>query len=355
MDCNEVRHLLDQYIDKDLDKYEYNQVKEHISSCVECKAEYLFLKKYKKNIKSLSTAKAPDDFLEQLNRRIYKKSFLSKLVNLAFYPLKIKLPIETAGVLATVLLILIFFNPFVNIREGIQDIKAPEYAGNEIMKEQKAARLSTQKPAGQDMLTLKRKEEAAGTFTEARVKSGTIQNNNIKTYEIALIIGSSAESPVIYAGKAARLSSGDESPSVRGAASSKVSSRAIDDKAMLSSNKQKAAGVHETEEAVEPDKETAKPLSDLTGQRQPVPADHTIDEIEKIALSLNGRLLNKESNKKDQSPQPVRFLAAEIPAENKTEFVNQLKKLGLVKEEPVKQPDTKSANVILNINIIHKK
>lgn len=57
-------------------------------------------------LKSLEKVKAPADFVDQLHARIEKKNIWQKI----FLPLHIKLPLELAGTLVTVLLVLFIYN-----------------------------------------------------------------------------------------------------------------------------------------------------------------------------------------------------------------------------------------------------
>lgn len=111
MDCSEVRKYLDQYIDKELEDDMFADIRKHISSCAGCKSELAGLRKYRKTLSSLEFVKAPSDFLESVNTRIIKKSFLSRITETLFFPLKIKLPLEAAGLLAAVVVFVILLNP----------------------------------------------------------------------------------------------------------------------------------------------------------------------------------------------------------------------------------------------------
>ncbi|OHD66799.1 MAG: hypothetical protein A2176_10020 [Spirochaetes bacterium RBG_13_51_14] len=111
MRCRHVNILLADYRDKNLSSQDMASVKEHLAQCAGCREEYQFLKKYRNGIDAFPVLDPPDNFLEKIHERITageRRGLIRKL----FYPLKIKLPLEAAGVLALTLIIAFIYRPF---------------------------------------------------------------------------------------------------------------------------------------------------------------------------------------------------------------------------------------------------
>lgn len=109
MKCNQTKELLSAYIDEMLDPVARKNLELHLSSCHGCTEELLTLKKYLSKVNSLRPVKAPDDFLEKVNDRIKRRFEFEKIMHTLLMPAKIKIPLETAGVLLTVVFVVIIY------------------------------------------------------------------------------------------------------------------------------------------------------------------------------------------------------------------------------------------------------
>jgi len=106
MDCSEIRMLLSEYLDDALDEKAKALAEEHLRTCAGCQKELVSLKALVKGIGSLESVKAPADFLDQLHKRMERRSKISKIWESLFYPLRVKIPLQLAG--AAVIAFLIF-------------------------------------------------------------------------------------------------------------------------------------------------------------------------------------------------------------------------------------------------------
>lgn len=107
MVCKEARELLSEYIDNVLEEKKKNGLQQHLASCRNCAQELESLRKYVKQMSSLSQLKAPDDFLRRVHERIERHSEFQRIMRKLFVPAKIKIPLEFVGVLATVIIVVV--------------------------------------------------------------------------------------------------------------------------------------------------------------------------------------------------------------------------------------------------------
>lgn len=105
MDCSQVEVLLPEYVDDTLDPSARRQIDKHLSTCKVCSAELQEMQSYLRAMSSLDEIKAPADFLAKVHNRIEQPSVWKKLFEKIFMPLRIKVPLELAGVLIATLLV----------------------------------------------------------------------------------------------------------------------------------------------------------------------------------------------------------------------------------------------------------
>jgi len=123
MECQGVKNLLSEYLEGDLSDLQKAQVNQHLSSCKDCAAELETLKRLVKGLGSLKKVTAPPDLLDGIHRQLGKKAFLSRF----------KVPLEAAGVLASIILVVLFINQLGIVkkegRSGLMKAKAGSSAG----------------------------------------------------------------------------------------------------------------------------------------------------------------------------------------------------------------------------------
>jgi len=106
MECAKIRDLLSEYIDDALDAQTKALIDAHLRACPKCHEELASLKTLIRELGSLESLKAPDDFLEKLHERLEPRFTFRKIVRLLFVPGKVKIPLEFAA--ATAMAVLIF-------------------------------------------------------------------------------------------------------------------------------------------------------------------------------------------------------------------------------------------------------
>jgi len=106
MNDRHVRDKLSEYIDEMLSQEEVSAVREHLDRCPACMEEYEEMVKIIGHMNQMVSLETPDNFGEKVHERIEKPKSLKRIVKGLFYPLRIKLPLELAGVAAAALLVI---------------------------------------------------------------------------------------------------------------------------------------------------------------------------------------------------------------------------------------------------------
>jgi len=106
MECAEIKDLLSEYIDGTLDVQTKALIDEHLLACPKCNEELASLKALIRELGSVESFKAPDDFLEKLHERLEPRFSFRKIIRILFVPGRIKIPLEFAT--ATAMAVLIF-------------------------------------------------------------------------------------------------------------------------------------------------------------------------------------------------------------------------------------------------------
>lgn len=129
MNCTRITDLLPEYLEGALDDSEKSTVEEHLAGCESCSAELQRLERYFQAMGGLERHRAPADFLRNVHARIERESPWRRLLARLFLPLKIKLPLEAAGVVAVALLILTFYlgapGTKVELQKELQGVRTP--------------------------------------------------------------------------------------------------------------------------------------------------------------------------------------------------------------------------------------
>jgi hypothetical protein len=106
VDCSKVSHFLSEYVDDQLDPTSKSLVEKHLASCENCAAELASLQAYLGTMTTMEKMSAPQGFLASVHERLEQPSVFERITKWLFYPLRIKLPMELAGIaLATLLLV----------------------------------------------------------------------------------------------------------------------------------------------------------------------------------------------------------------------------------------------------------
>jgi hypothetical protein len=107
--CSQITDLLSEYVDDILDPSTRAQVEEHLADCRTCTAELASLRTYLEAMDSLPQVQAPAGFLENLHERLEEPGLFKRLLTWVFFPMKVKLPFEVAGLVAASLLVVLLY------------------------------------------------------------------------------------------------------------------------------------------------------------------------------------------------------------------------------------------------------
>jgi hypothetical protein len=110
MNIDRSREILYDYARGRLSEQDRLMIEEQLSSSDQLRSEFENIKAYYAAIQEMEPVPVPEGFLEKVHQRIDSRGQRS-LLNRLLYPLHLKLPIEFAGVAATVLLVIFVFFP----------------------------------------------------------------------------------------------------------------------------------------------------------------------------------------------------------------------------------------------------
>ena len=101
MDHNDIRHKLSEYIDGTLTPQEKASVEEHLKTCPNCSNALSELQKTVEHIRKVEEVEPPAWMTQKIMAKVRAEEEKKKqgLLHRLFFPLHIKLPLETIGVL----------------------------------------------------------------------------------------------------------------------------------------------------------------------------------------------------------------------------------------------------------------
>jgi len=300
MKCKRVHELLEEYARDELSGRESSIVKLHLETCSRCREHYVFLRKYLEEVKAMPGYRAPDNFIESLNKRIHEanKGFsFSKIFDFMFLPWKIKLPVEAAALLVTGLIIITIYYPLTD-RPHIQ--KEDRGNAHYVAENMKAKAPAISAPA-----------EKAEKKTD-KPQPVTIQ--------LAFLVHPDKQEMMdLYS-------------------SSSSNAR------MSAPVKRRAAAADMQEESVAGEKEL---LEGTPRSEQPVSPDNVISDIKDMVYRLEGKVLHTQVNEATGSAD----LHVSIPSHRANEFIRDLSTRGTLKDTPVMPVHEKPAEIIFKIKI----
>jgi hypothetical protein len=133
MVCSEIRELFSEYLDDALSGESKTLVEEHLSSCEACRQELASLGSVLREVRSLGPVEPPQDFLEQLHKRMEERSWFVRGLRKLFVPMRIKIPLQVAGTVVAAFLVV----SILSVRQpAYRSSMAPVGSGPEVLKEQ---------------------------------------------------------------------------------------------------------------------------------------------------------------------------------------------------------------------------
>lgn len=132
MKCKKYIDQIHFYIDNNIDPMEDMELSKHLDNCSRCREEYVFYKSFKSEIQDLfEPVNLPESFYFSVNKKLDRIQSenqlflkLSDIASIIMRFIKTKVPYEAAGVLVTVIAMVIFFKPFDKKQMSIVDEKA---------------------------------------------------------------------------------------------------------------------------------------------------------------------------------------------------------------------------------------
>ncbi len=369
MDCHEVKKSLQEYMDNELNREMKNAIKLHLSSCDSCRSEYHDLVEYRNGMNSLGQVRAPDDFLSQIHERIEKPSLLSKIKQKLFFPLNIKLPLEAAGVLATVVIIVFLYNPMGSLKwprhhpvkemaEMAHDIEDKKTAGEPLLRPEERPAMRRAKVGSSAKLAARKaqpsvveKEEVSHFKSKAKRSLG-IDTGQI-TYEIALLLNTQIPDILSSEAGSAQLDMGVPESSMPYDEEEKM----IEDAVKRDSNKKDFLDDRRYEIAKEKNElkslygaRASKPVPPV-GANGYAPMDYadSIRAIDDIARRLGGKIIEKRYR---SGTKLLEYIMIDVPVLKYHTFIAELKKLGEFQKKAPSDPAKNQKTQQLKINLI---
>ncbi|MDY6932676.1 MAG: DUF2275 domain-containing protein [Spirochaetota bacterium] len=334
MNCNKVKHLIAAYVYNELEPEMIDIVKEHISTCNDCQDELTFFEKYKREMTSVMKLGAPDDFLKKVHIRIFKPSYFQQTIRRLFVPVKIKIPLEAAGVLVLVFFAIFLFKPIQPEKKELQF--AQDDMRSRISK--KPEKLNTPRNHSKiqnDSLPINEKRVMAKAAAGRKPKA----LETLMTFEIVLSLTQSAlakqDSP-----EAESSVLSDEDEPLGEAATSRLKEERLD----------YAINDAETAETKSPKRLIDKKEKDLRNDT----INQQIDKVIQIIELLEGRVIQREKNPESNH---IQSIITEIPFHNYRELIDELNKIGRIQKKysSLAIQEKKRIRMKIKLNPLNKK
>ncbi|WDN89177.1 hypothetical protein BuS5_02145 [Desulfosarcina sp. BuS5] len=300
MGCAKIRRNLSGYIENELDANTMNIVEQHLLSCNKCKEALNSLHIIVQDLSVMESVKAPDDFLDRLHDRIKKDSGFNRLIRKMFLPPMIKVPFQFAA--AAAMAVLIFFIVHTPaIKHEMESVPTVMHA------ERKAA-------------VVKHKFDKDGPVagqTAIPVESEAVDEKSALTIEFALLLDK-------------------QTPPARNVLQSFMERKAEPGKEDLKSGKR-----------ISSDTDAAAPAALHSIPTSAISAG----DINRIVHRVQGRVLAIEYSSRNNSPE---LLMAEIPANEYSSFLKELRNLGEFRSPPPSIPAKKPSLIQVQVRFVQK-
>lgn len=325
MRCRKIHKLLDDYIRGELSSRDRESVARHLMSCAKCDARAEFLKRYHEELATVATHRAPGDLLARVRAGIAAGDTSAVpsrgrgIIERLFIPLKIKLPLEAAGVLATAFVVFIFMRPLLDQpdRQVLREIEADAPTVSRDM----------QKRSGKAV-----KYHGAAESSKQKTRFyREVTDKTASPVEIDLAVTTQQQSRDEFAASEALRSVKEEreasvSPGARSQAQGTARSR--------SSKADTAGGIAPARQAT----------VQLAGEDQ-------IVQIKNMIGPLGGRIISENSTPGDKPA----YVRVELPEANYARFVDQLGRVGTITRRPAQRALQNRRSVDVQVNVVEEK
>jgi hypothetical protein len=110
MECNRIKTLLSEYLDRTLESDKSRNVKEHLLLCKDCSKEFFLMKSIAGELASLERVKAPNYLLNRINHSVRSSSWFAKFLDFIPGSGGFKLPMEFVTLATAVVLVFLIFS-----------------------------------------------------------------------------------------------------------------------------------------------------------------------------------------------------------------------------------------------------
>ncbi|UCF82840.1 MAG: zf-HC2 domain-containing protein [Desulfobacteraceae bacterium] len=307
MECAKAKDLFSEYIDGTLDAQTKANINEHLLTCPLCKDELLSMKELVKELRSLESLKASDDFLEKLHERLEPRFSFRKILRILFVPGRIKIPLEFAT--ATAMAILIF---------SIIYIQQPEEMIPEVPLSSRHAKITEKTSADIASPTVKEEAYVSKPVVEKATAQPPAKKREI--IEFALLIEKEGSGKVYGPSEAVDKEQAQRSETERPRMARPAAPKAEMKTDTLKKEKQ-IAGLAIQERSVLEE----EPLSSFSRLHE------TLTKVKEQIRLVDGKILIVEYEPHTDRPQSI---LAEIPARNYTSFCYKLNRLAILQNAP---------------------
>jgi hypothetical protein len=295
---------LSEYVDGLLDPSTRERLENHLDQCQGCSEELASLKGYLRAAGSVERLRAPADFLEKVHERLDQPTFFKKAAAWLFFPLRLKLPIELAGVVMASLLIVLLFRGMESGREMLSPsspVKAPVSDPGRLA----AIESKEGKTAGAPQAS----RQAADRQAVAVKTKGALERKAARPVEL-----------VLWLKPAAAVSAVPEAES---------------NKPMRASNEPSGSGsaIQEQNSGMKARSAPPSPSSPAmvgeTGQSGPDGSGTIHSRLKELVKGVGGSVLSVEYGEKTLLPKKM---VVQVPARSYRGFLDELRSLGRLEE-----------------------
>lgn len=327
MNCKQVCKLLSEYLENELDQKTRKQIKQHLTQCPSCSRELAALKKYHQSLSSLGSVKPPADFLNRLHARIEQPSFITRTLRTLFRPLKVKLTLELAGLMTTMLIILIIL-PVHKKTTSLKSIKENEETTKSLKLMENKKAYYAKDMTGRIRSSGKGEKISRSLDIKDQIKTAA-EEEKPKPLELVLLIKTQLSDEYDqseYYDEAVTLDKNGEKETKKSREDDKAASGQPQAPATTALEKQKVK------------QETRQ-------QHVTLPSSHTIfSNIKNAVLLAGGTIIEKKVTEKSGLPDQI---TVEIPAKNYRIFLSNLRNVGEL-QGPIPTVSKKEKRMIQN-------
>ncbi len=163
MDCDRIRDRFSSMWEKELTSLEEKEIRDHLSSCSECRREFEQFEKTMQWLHSVEEVEIPDGFLPELHKKIEERKAKVTLDEKSTgrwfkLPISVKLPVQAVAMVAIVFLVLYLSKM---MPTGVYHLKEPKQTTSLPSSEQKSEQVSGHKEAEGERKGLERPAETS--------------------------------------------------------------------------------------------------------------------------------------------------------------------------------------------------